>query len=89
MSTASGLLFNATYEGFIEALDAGSGDQLWSFNLGTGSNGGIVSYEANGKQYVAITTGHGSYVGRAVASLWPDEIVNYQETTAVVAFELP
>jgi len=89
MSTATGLLFNATYEGDIEALDAETGDQLWSFNLGTGSNGGIVSYEANGKQYVAITTGHGSYVGRTVAALYPDEIMNYKETTAVVAFELP
>ncbi|MEZ5930847.1 MAG: PQQ-binding-like beta-propeller repeat protein [Alphaproteobacteria bacterium] len=89
MSTATGLLFNATYEGEIEALDADNGERLWSFNLGTGSNGGIVSYEANGKQYVAITTGHGSYFGRAVASLWPDQTKGYKETSAVVAFELP
>ncbi len=89
MSTATGLLFNATYEGDIEALDGETGDQLWKFNLGTGSNGGIVSYEVNGKQYIAITTGHGSYVGRAVASLWPDKLVDYQESAAVVAFELP
>ncbi|MEM7365118.1 MAG: PQQ-binding-like beta-propeller repeat protein [Pseudomonadota bacterium] len=90
MSTASGLLFNATYEGEIEALDSSNGDRLWSFNLGTGSNGGIVSYEANGKQYVAITTGHGSYVGGAVLAKWGNNpLINYQETTAVVAFELP
>ena len=89
MSTASGLLFNATYEGEFEALDSSTGERLWSFNLGTGTNGGIVSYSANGKQYIAVATGHGSYVGRTVAALYPDKIQNYQETTAIVAFELP
>ena len=89
MSTGSGLLFNATYEGEIEALDSSNGNRLWSFNLGTGSNGGIVSYESGGKQYVAITTGHGSYVGGAVLALFGDKLVNYKETSAVVAFELP
>jgi PQQ-dependent dehydrogenase (methanol/ethanol family) len=90
LSTAGGLLFNATYDGWMEALDAQSGDLIWRFNLGSGTNGGIVSYEAGGEQYIAVTTGHGSYVGRALADAYhKDDLVNYQESALVVAFKLP
>ncbi len=89
MSTASGLLFNATYDGWLEAMDAETGDLVWRFNLGTGTNGGIISYEAGGKQYIAVATGHGSYVGRAVAANYGPKLVNYQESAAVVVFTLP
>jgi glucose dehydrogenase len=89
LTTGSNLLFNGTYEGMLEALDGETGDVLWSFNVGSGLNGGIVSYEANGKQYIAAATGHGSYVGRAVASLYPEKLKNYQESAAMVAFTLP
>jgi alcohol dehydrogenase (cytochrome c) len=90
LSTAGGLLFNATYDGWLEALDAESGDLIWRFNLGSGTNGGIVSYEAGGDQYIAVATGHGSYVGRALADAYhKDDLINYQESALVVAFKLP
>lgn len=89
MTTAGGLLFNATYDGWLEALDAESGSLLWRFNLGSGTNGGIVSYEAGGDQYIAVATGHGSHVGRALASHYhKDKLINYQEGALVVAFKL-
>ncbi len=71
LSTGGGLLFNATYDGWLEALDAESGDLIWRFNLGSGTNGGIISYEAGGKQYIAVATGHGSHVGRALGQRLP------------------
>jgi alcohol dehydrogenase (cytochrome c) len=90
LSTAGGLLFNATYDGWLEALDAETGDLIWRFNLGSGTNGGIVSYEAGGDQYIAVATGHGSYVGRALADAYhKDDLINYQESALVVAFKLP
>jgi alcohol dehydrogenase (cytochrome c) len=90
LSTAGGLLFNATYDGWMEALDAQTGDLIWRFNLGSGTNGGIVSYEAGGEQYIAVATGHGSYVGRALADAYhKDDLINYQESALVVAFKLP
>ena len=89
MTTASGLLFNGTYDGDFEALDSETGNQLWKFNVGSGMNGGIVSYEVNGEQYIAVATGHGSYVGRAVAGLYKDELKNYQESSMIVSFKLP
>jgi alcohol dehydrogenase (cytochrome c) len=89
MATGGGLLFNATTDGYAEALDAENGDLLWRFNNGSGHNGGIISYAVGGKQYVAVPSGHGSYVGRAVEALNKDKLVNYQESAALVVFALP
>jgi PQQ-dependent dehydrogenase (methanol/ethanol family) len=89
LTTGSNLLFNGTYEGNLEAIDGDTGDVLWSFNVGSGLNGGIISYEVDGKQYIAAATGHGSYVGRLVADIWKDKLINYQESAMLVAFSLP
>jgi alcohol dehydrogenase (cytochrome c) len=89
LSTAGGLLFIATYEGMLQALDAKTGDTLWEFNLGSGTNGGIVSYAVNGKQYIAVVSGHGSYVGRALQEAYfKDELKGYKESRLVAAFAL-
>jgi PQQ-dependent dehydrogenase (methanol/ethanol family) len=90
MSTASGLVFNGTMDGWAEALDADTGDTLWRFNNGTGHNGGIISYDAGGKQYVSMVVGHGTYVAGAVLALFGDaDLINYQSTAALVTFALP
>jgi PQQ-dependent dehydrogenase (methanol/ethanol family) len=89
LSTGGGLLFNATYDGWLEAMDAQTGDLVWRFNLGSGTNGGIISYEAGGKQYILVATGHGSHVGRALAKVYfKDKLINYQEGALFVAFAL-
>ena len=89
LSTAGGLVFVGTIDGFVEALDAKTGDRLWRFNNGTSHNGGIVSYSVGGKQYIAVATGHGSYVGRALADHYhKDKLLNFKESAAVVVFSL-
>src|SRR5947209_3712659 len=89
LSTAGGLVFVGTIDGFVEALDAKTGDRLWRFNNGTSHNGGIVSYAVGGKQYIAVATGHGSYVGRALADHYhKDKLLNFKESAAVVVFSL-
>jgi PQQ-dependent dehydrogenase (methanol/ethanol family) len=90
LTTAGGLLFNGTYDGYVEALDAKTGEVLWRFNNGSGHNGGIVSYAAGGKQYIAVATGHGSYVGRAIVdNFHKDKFVNFKESAAIIVFALP
>ncbi len=90
LSTGGGLIFNGTYDGYAEALDATSGRVLWRFNNGSGHNGGIISYAVDGKQYVAVATGHGSYVGRAIVNTFQkDKFVNMKESAAIVIFALP
>ena len=39
LSTAGGLIFNGTYDGYAEALDASNGNVLWRFNTGSGHKG--------------------------------------------------
>ncbi len=90
LTTGGGLLFNGAYDGHVEALDAKTGEVLWRFNNGTGHNGGIVSYEVDGKQFIAVAAGHGSYVGRAVVDHYhKDKFVNVKESASIVVFSLP
>ena len=59
MSTAGNLVFQGTAYGDFRAYDARSGDRLWSFDAGLGIIGAPMSYEAGGKQYVAVLAGWG------------------------------
>lgn len=84
LSTAGGLLFNATYDGWLEALDAETGEILWRYNIGGPTNGGIISYAVNGRQYISVVSGHGTYVGRAIATLFADRLVGIKEEGRLV-----
>jgi alcohol dehydrogenase (cytochrome c) len=57
LSTAGGLLFAADDQGELTALDARSGQALWHFQTGNQIKGQPITYEVNGKQYVAIAAG--------------------------------
>ena len=62
MSTKGGLVFVPGADGTFYALDADNGSKLWQHNNGIGHHGGVISYSAKGKQYVAVVTGWGSHV---------------------------
>ena len=48
-----------------------------------------MSYAANGKQYIAVVSGHGSYVGRALQEGYhKEELKGYKEGRLVAAFAL-
>jgi alcohol dehydrogenase (cytochrome c) len=57
LSTAGGLVFGGSNEGNLFALDAATGKPLWNFQAGAPAQGNPVSYEFEGKQYIAITAG--------------------------------
>lgn len=57
LATAGGLVFTGEGSGNFSAFDAQSGTKLWSFNCGAGVNAPPVSYEIDGKQYVAVAAG--------------------------------
>ena len=63
LSTKGNLVFVPDARGYLRALDARTGKELWSHNNGQGHNGGIISYSAKGKQYVAVATGWGGLAG--------------------------
>ncbi len=59
LSTAGGLVFQGTGSGEFTAIDARTGEQLWSFPAQTGIIAAPISYAIDGEQYVAITVGTG------------------------------
>ncbi len=62
MSTAGGLVFGGSTEGYFYALDAATGKPLWHFMAGAQIVTNPVSYLVNGKQHVAITAGLSLFV---------------------------
>ncbi|HWQ38296.1 MAG TPA: PQQ-binding-like beta-propeller repeat protein [Burkholderiales bacterium] len=90
LTTAGDLLFVPEADGMLVAYDARSGRKLWSHNNGTGHNGGIISYMAKGKQYVAVMTGWGSLVGDGYGDLWGEPWVSMPKDAGVLkVFALP
>jgi quinohemoprotein ethanol dehydrogenase len=63
LSTAGGLVFQGTADGYFSAYDAASGKQLWRFNASHGIVGGPVSYSVAGRQYISVLAGFGGAVG--------------------------
>jgi alcohol dehydrogenase (cytochrome c) len=57
LSTAGGLLFAADDQGFLTAHDARTGKPLWYFNNGQRISSQPMTYELDGKQYVAVCAG--------------------------------
>ncbi|HKV00196.1 MAG TPA: methanol/ethanol family PQQ-dependent dehydrogenase [Vineibacter sp.] len=59
LSTAGGLVFSGQLTGEFEAFDADTGKKLWQFKTGSGIEGQPVTWEQDGVQYVAVTSGIG------------------------------
>src|ERR1700739_326760 len=72
LATAGDLIFAGDLEGYAFALDAKSGEKLWSFNTGGKVASPPVSFSVNGRQNIAISTGGGSIVERFVPDVYPE-----------------
>ncbi len=88
LSTAGGLVFTGTPEGFMKAFDAKTGEELWKFQVGTGVVSSPITWEQDGEQWVGVTAGWGGAV-----PLWGGEVA---KSTAGInqggsfwAFKLP
>jgi alcohol dehydrogenase (cytochrome c) len=57
LATAGGLVFTALLDGTVAAYDDTTLDELWKINVGSGFSAPPMSFEVNGKQYVAIVSG--------------------------------
>jgi alcohol dehydrogenase (cytochrome c) len=57
LSTAGGLVFAGDRDGYVFALDAGSGNLLWQFQTGGAILAPPITYLFQGKQYVTISGG--------------------------------
>ena len=57
LTTGGGLVFTGFTDGSFMAYDDTTLEQLWKINVGTGFNAPPMTFEVNGKQYVAILSG--------------------------------
>ncbi len=57
LSTAGGIVIIALMDGTVAAFDDTTLDELWKINLGSGFGAPPMSFEVNGKQYIAIASG--------------------------------
>jgi PQQ-dependent dehydrogenase (methanol/ethanol family) len=71
LATASDVVFYGTLEGYLKAVDAQTGRELWRFKTASGIIGNVNTYKHAGKQYVSILSGVGGWagIGMAIPSL--------------------
>jgi quinohemoprotein ethanol dehydrogenase len=63
--TTSDLVFQGNAEGDFNAMDARTGQVLWTKNLGTGIVAPPITYSVDGVQYVTIAVGWGGVQGQS------------------------
>lgn len=68
LATAGDVVFYGTLEGYLKAIDAATGDELYSFKTPSGIIGNVMTYEHGGKQYVGILSGIGGWAGIGLAA---------------------
>jgi PQQ-dependent dehydrogenase (methanol/ethanol family) len=68
LATAGNVVFYGTLEGYLKAVDAKTGDELFKFKTPSGIIGNVSTYEHNGKQYVAVLSGVGGWAGIGLAA---------------------
>ncbi|HVY34049.1 MAG TPA: PQQ-dependent dehydrogenase, methanol/ethanol family [Caulobacteraceae bacterium] len=57
LTTGGDVLFTGGREGYFQALDAKTGALLWKASLGSEEINGPITYQVDGKQYVATVSG--------------------------------
>ena len=61
VATGGNLVFVGRNNGEVQAYDATTGAQLWRFMTDAGANAPAITYEVDGKQYVAILAGGNAF----------------------------
>jgi PQQ-dependent dehydrogenase (methanol/ethanol family) len=56
LATAGGVVFAASKDGYLIALDAANGKPLWRYQTGGDIRSSPMSYAVDGKQYIAIAS---------------------------------
>jgi lanthanide-dependent methanol dehydrogenase len=80
LATAGGVVFYGTLEGYLKAVDAKTGKELYKFKTPSGIIGNVTTYEHGGRQYVAVLSGVGGWAGIGLAAglLSPETAADWQ-----------
>jgi lanthanide-dependent methanol dehydrogenase len=68
LATAGNVVFYGTLEGYLKAVDAKTGKELYKFKTPSGIIGNVTTYEHGGRQYIAILSGVGGWAGIGLAA---------------------
>jgi PQQ-dependent dehydrogenase (methanol/ethanol family) len=68
LATAGDIVFYGTLEGYLKAVDAKTGKELYKFKTPSGIIGNVMTYKHGGKQYVALLSGIGGWAGIGLAA---------------------
>ena len=60
LALAGGLVFQGTVDGSFLAIDAKTGEELWSYDNQAATLAGPISYQVDGEQYVSVAAGYGT-----------------------------
>jgi alcohol dehydrogenase (cytochrome c) len=86
LSTGGGLVFLGLLDGTIAAFDEITLDELWKVNVGSGFSAPPMTFEVNGKQYVAIASGPSLSARRRLANT--PELKDQRNATVLYVFGL-
>ena len=68
LATAGDVVFYGTLEGYLKAIDAKTGKELYRFKTPSGIIGNVNTYVYQGKQYIAVLSGIGGWAGIGMAA---------------------
>jgi alcohol dehydrogenase (cytochrome c) len=86
LATAGGLVFLALADGTVAAYDDITLDELWKINLGSGFSAPPMTFEVNGRQYLAITAGQGASARNRLVNT--PELRDQRNATVLYVFSL-
>ena len=78
LSTAGGVVLIGDLGRSFKALDVRDGKVVWQTRLATSVQGFPISFEAGGKQYIAVTTGLGGGSPRLVPNLITPDVQHWK-----------
>ena len=68
LATAGDVVFYGTLEGYLKAVNAETGEELYKFKTPSGIIGNINTWTYKGKQYVGVLSGIGGWAGIGMAA---------------------
>ncbi|MEQ5871017.1 methanol/ethanol family PQQ-dependent dehydrogenase [Sagittula sp. NFXS13] len=68
LATAGDVVFYGTLEGYLKAVHAETGEELYKFKTPSGIIGNVMTYEHDGKQFIGILSGIGGWAGIGLAA---------------------
>ena len=68
LATAGDVVFYGTLEGYLKAVDAKTGQELYRFKTPSGIIGNVNTWMHNGKQYIGVLSGIGGWAGIGLAA---------------------